>query len=352
MEALRHPTPAQQASESLPSISFATAEFWTHVDTERLTFEATQRDDSMVGNFRMFPENGIPLLSGRRGMILPIGGEPGPQQGRAVGFLVGDKKDWRNPPNADGVEEGRIHSACSYSMIGENTANRIAVVVEGAANLTEEHIAKWRTRLAESGNWFAKIAENESYTDEKMVTAYKISHVLDAISPLGLLSGSEPSQDCDCRAQGRIALEETIENGGWFMENCDQEGRGHGLAIKAAIYELQRKGLNSALACLALGIPWDVRDYSHNARVLRQWSDDPKIRRDFRAVRLKSQNPGKADALRKGGITVVETDHIVGVTSDNLEYLLMKAAQGYRLQPDELRRLVKMGEQADDNLAN
>jgi GTP cyclohydrolase II len=345
--------PTRQESRLVPSFSFALPDFWSEVDDERLLFEATQKDERMLGNFRMFPENGLPLKSGRRGMIFDIAGEQGPHQGRAVGILVGDGHDWRNSPNEDGVEAGRIHSACRYSLYGESTSHLISELTERVGQpVNKETVAAWLSGLStEAYHWRGKNrmqSSESSVVDERAMSAYKIARVVEVIHDYAFVD-AEPSPDCDCREQGRIALAATIEDGGWFMENCDQEGRGHGLAVKAAIYELQRKGLNTALACLALGIPWDVRDYSHNARTLRQWSDNPTIKRNFMKVRLRSNNPRKAEELRKEGIIVEEVDHMVGVTMQNLDYLLTKASQGYRLGADELHSLVEL---ADDSLAN
>ena len=95
------------------------------------------------------------------------------------------------------------------------------------------------------------------------------------------------------------------------------EGRGIGLVQKLRAYQLQDEGRDTVDANLDLGLPADARDFSLAAQMLR----DLGISR----VRLMTNNPAKAEALRAGGVEVVErVPTPTVVTPENLRYLRTK----------------------------
>jgi GTP cyclohydrolase II len=128
------------------------------------------------------------------------------------------------------------------------------------------------------------------------------------------------SQRCDCGAQLREAVERIATTGGYVLY-LRQEGRGIGLYAKLDAYELQDQGLDTYEANLALGRDEDERDYTVAAQMLHALH--------VGAVRLLSNNPEKAAALERMGVTVAEcVPTAVHLSADNLAYLLAKARRG------------------------
>jgi GTP cyclohydrolase II len=102
---------------------------------------------------------------------------------------------------------------------------------------------------------------------------------------------------CDCGVQLRTALRTiAAEGNGVLLYLTGQEGRGIGLVNKLRSYLEQDRGADTVDANLRLGLAVDARDYSEAAHVLAQLG--------VRSVRLLSNNPGKATALRRAGIRV------------------------------------------------
>src|SRR5712672_4370603 len=102
---------------------------------------------------------------------------------------------------------------------------------------------------------------------------------------------------CDCREQLEIAMATIAEEGCGLVIYEYQEGRGIGLMAKLQAYALQDKGLDTVEANHALGFNVDCRDFGLPAAILH----DLGVSR----VRLLSNNPRKARALRNAGIEVV-----------------------------------------------
>jgi GTP cyclohydrolase II len=102
---------------------------------------------------------------------------------------------------------------------------------------------------------------------------------------------------CDCHDQLEMAMQAIAQEGRGVLIYEYQEGRGIGLMAKLEAYELQDAGLDTVEANHALGLKADCRDFSLPAAILR----DLGIKR----VRLLSNNPRKASALREHGIEVV-----------------------------------------------
>jgi GTP cyclohydrolase II len=101
---------------------------------------------------------------------------------------------------------------------------------------------------------------------------------------------------CDCHDQLEMAMQAIAEEGRGLVIYEYQEGRGIGLMAKLQAYELQDFGLDTIEANHALGFRCDCRDFRLPAAILRELG--------VRRVRLLSNNPRKASALRENGIEV------------------------------------------------
>lgn len=132
---------------------------------------------------------------------------------------------------------------------------------------------------------------------------------------------------CDCGPQLQLALQEIARAGrGVLVYLRGHEGRGIGLALKLAAYSLQDGGHDTVDANLALGLPADARDYAGGAAILH----DLGVRR----VRLLTNNPAKAVALREHGITVAACEPlVVAANPENLRYLRTKRDRFGHLLP-------------------
>jgi GTP cyclohydrolase II len=125
--------------------------------------------------------------------------------------------------------------------------------------------------------------------------------------------------DCDCALQLEAAMER-IARGGGAVVYLYEEGRGAGLRMKlAAIRVQQLDGIDTAAAFARLGLQPDPRDHGIAAVALRKLLG-------VRPVRLLTNNPAKTEALRRGGVNVVDEERlIVAPTPEIKEYLREKA---------------------------
>ena len=122
---------------------------------------------------------------------------------------------------------------------------------------------------------------------------------------------------CDCRDQLEIAMEAIADEGRGLVIYEFQEGRGIGLTAKLQAYALQDVGFDTIDANRALGFGADQRDFSLPVAILRELG--------VNCVRLLSNNPRKARALREGGIDVVaEAPCEAQPTEHSLAYLRTK----------------------------
>jgi GTP cyclohydrolase II len=103
---------------------------------------------------------------------------------------------------------------------------------------------------------------------------------------------------CDCAEQLDIAMHQIAKEGRGLLIYEHQEGRGIGLIAKLRAYALQDAGLDTIDANLALGFAPDCRDFTLPAAILKELG--------IRRVRLLSNNPLKARALKDAGIEVTE----------------------------------------------
>jgi GTP cyclohydrolase II len=130
---------------------------------------------------------------------------------------------------------------------------------------------------------------------------------------------------CDCGEQLEIAMQAIAKEGRGLLIYQYQEGRGIGLKAKLQAYALQDAGLDTVDANLALGFPADGRDFSLPVAILRELS--------VSQVRLLSNNPDKAAALKNAGIEVVaQISCEVAPTPHSIDYLRTKKERmGHKL---------------------
>src|SRR3954451_17453317 len=133
---------------------------------------------------------------------------------------------------------------------------------------------------------------------------------------------------CDCRDQLEMAMQAIAEEGRGLVIYEYQEGRGIGLMAKLEAYELQDAGFDTVEANHALGFKADCRDFALPVAILR----DLGIPR----VRLFTNNPSKAGALRENGIEVADQLACEAVpNSHSLAYLRTKKERmGHTLSLD------------------
>lgn len=128
------------------------------------------------------------------------------------------------------------------------------------------------------------------------------------------------SRRCDCGAQLRESVERLDASGG-FLLYLRQEGRGIGLYPKLDAYVLQDSGLDTYDANVALGYGADERDYTVAAQML--------VALGVTRIDLLSNNPDKAEQLRRLGITVERrVPTAVHLSDANAHYLATKAVRG------------------------
>ncbi len=130
---------------------------------------------------------------------------------------------------------------------------------------------------------------------------------------------------CDCRAQLETALRRISKEKHGVLIYLRQEGRGIGLVNKIRAYSLQDKGMDTVQANQALGFGVDERDYTVAAQILMLLG--------VKCVRLLSNNPKKADSLRKNGIDVCKMVPLkTKPTRENKGYLSVKKTKlGHKL---------------------
>ena len=132
-----------------------------------------------------------------------------------------------------------------------------------------------------------------------------------------LTGDSFGSLRCDCGPQLRASMRAVQEHGGVVVHLDGHEGRGIGMAAKVAAYALQDRGRNTVEANVDLGLPVDAREYGQAAAILRHLG--------MTSVRLLTNNPLKAAALRAAGIDVVGREPLeVGRGPENEHYLTTK----------------------------
>lgn len=126
------------------------------------------------------------------------------------------------------------------------------------------------------------------------------------------------SVDCDCGGQLSLTWGLFREAGHGILLYLEQEGRGCGLLVKAAAYELMdTEQLDTVAAYARLGVQTDQRRYDGAAKVLDELG--------VGSIRLLTNNPLKVAGLTEFGVEVVEVVPLrVQPTPSNIGYLRVK----------------------------
>jgi 3,4-dihydroxy 2-butanone 4-phosphate synthase/GTP cyclohydrolase II len=106
------------------------------------------------------------------------------------------------------------------------------------------------------------------------------------------------SRRCDCGRQLDGAMQLLVKEGAGIILYLRQEGRGIGLENKMRAYGLQDQGLDTVEANVHLGFEPDERDFAVGAHIL--------LAMGITSIRLITNNPAKAEALARFGISIVE----------------------------------------------
>jgi len=129
------------------------------------------------------------------------------------------------------------------------------------------------------------------------------------------------SLKCDCGDQLRSTAKAMAANGGGIILYLDQEGRGTGIGNKMRAYGLQAEGFDTFDADEVLGFEHDERHFQFAAKMLQLLG--------ISHIRLMTNNPLKAEALRESGLNIVETLPVLGrITAQNHNYLATKRDRG------------------------
>jgi 3,4-dihydroxy 2-butanone 4-phosphate synthase/GTP cyclohydrolase II len=125
---------------------------------------------------------------------------------------------------------------------------------------------------------------------------------------------------CDCGPQLQRAMETIEKEGRGVIVYQQQEGRGIGIINKIRAYALQDEGADTIEANTRLGLEVDLRRYEQCVEILKDLG--------VRKVKAMSNNPEKLQAMRDGGLEIVERLPIEFTPSkDTQKYLSVKKIQ-------------------------
>ncbi len=103
---------------------------------------------------------------------------------------------------------------------------------------------------------------------------------------------------CDCGPQLQRAMELIEKEGRGVIVYQMQEGRGIGIINKIRAYSLQDNGADTIEANEQLGLGVDLRKYNQCVEILKDLG--------LKKVKFMSNNPEKIQAMRDGGLEIVE----------------------------------------------
>ena len=106
------------------------------------------------------------------------------------------------------------------------------------------------------------------------------------------------SLKCDCGPQLQRSMEMIRSEGKGIIVYQQQEGRGIGIVNKIRAYALQDEGADTIEANTRLGLGIDLREYQQCVEILRDLG--------VKKVKAMSNNPEKLQAMREGGLEIVQ----------------------------------------------
>lgn len=125
------------------------------------------------------------------------------------------------------------------------------------------------------------------------------------------------SKRCDCQSQLNFYLDFMGKNENCMLIYLDQEGRGIGFSNKIKAYKLQEQGFDTYEANNILGFDDDLRDYYDALQILDYFG--------VNKVKIATSNPEKVEALKEGGIEIVDFIKMpIFINEYNKRYLYSK----------------------------
>ena len=162
-------------------------------------------------------------------------------------------------------------------------------------------------------------------SDEEFVCVYKGDLNEHTVAPVRIhsqcLTGDVfHSTKCDCGPQLQGAMEKIAKAGRGAVVYQHQEGRGIGILNKIKAYALQDEGADTIEANERLGLEVDLREYGQCVEILKDLG--------LKKVKFMSNNPEKIQAIKDGGLEIVERVPIEFKPSKDTEkYLSVKKFQ-------------------------
>lgn len=204
-------------------------------------------------------------------------------------------------------------------MIADTLTNKIFGTFT-SRSLTVEKVAD--ARLPTDFGEFRIAGYRSLISDEEFVCVYKGD--LDPNTPVPVRIHSQcltgdvfHSAKCDCGNQLELAMQTIEKAGSGVIVYQQQEGRGIGIINKIRAYALQDEGADTIEANLRLGLEVDLREYGQCVEILSDLG--------VRKVLAMSNNPAKIQAMREGGLEIVERIPIEFKPSKDTEkYLSVK----------------------------
>jgi 3,4-dihydroxy 2-butanone 4-phosphate synthase/GTP cyclohydrolase II len=140
-------------------------------------------------------------------------------------------------------------------------------------------------------------------SDEEFVCVYKGEFNEETATPVRIhsqcLTGDVfHSTKCDCGPQLQRAMETIAKEGRGAIVYQHQEGRGIGIINKIRAYALQDEGADTIEANEQLGLEVDLREYSQCVEILKDLG--------LRKIKFMSNNPEKIQAIKDGGMEIIE----------------------------------------------
>lgn len=149
-----------------------------------------------------------------------------------------------------------------------------------------------------------RIAGYRSLTsNEEFVCVYKGKFDEETVAPVRIhsqcLTGDVfHSTKCDCGKQLELAMKTIAKEGRGAIVYQQQEGRGIGIINKIRAYALQDQGADTIEANTRLGLEVDTRKYDQCVEIIKDLG--------IKKVKFMSNNPEKIQAIKDGGLEIIE----------------------------------------------